>query len=87
MIDIVPMNSNAATNESPIRTLLGRGTKQSREPRERCGDAGTVHEGDDQLVVGAFNVDSIIHEACASAGAGGLIPCSAATCKAPSSAS
>ncbi|CAN5575866.1 hypothetical protein BH18VER1_BH18VER1_22790 [soil metagenome] len=52
-IDILPMNSNAAADKSPLRALLRCGTKKAREPFQRRGDFAAVDKRDDQLVVGA----------------------------------
>ena len=73
------MNSDAAADETPVGALLGRGTKKSWEPGQRRRYATAIDKRDDQFVIGALNIDSVLHETCAKAGLGGLIPCSAAT--------
>jgi len=80
-IDVFPVNSDAPADESPVGALLGRGAEKSRKPLQRRRNTATVHERDDQFVIGTRNIDRVTHEACASAGAGGLMPRSAATSK------
>ena len=58
-IDIVPVDSDAAADETPVGALLGRPAEESRKPCERRGNAATIHERDDQFVVSALNIDSI----------------------------
>src|SRR5205807_6436016 len=73
-VHIFPVNPYAPADKPPVGALLGRGTKKSRKPRQWRRNTPTVHERDNQFVVGALNIDSVLHEACASAGAGGLMP-------------
>ena len=53
------MNSNAAADEAPIGALLGRSAKKSWKPCQWRRDAAAVNERDNQLVIGALNIDGI----------------------------
>jgi hypothetical protein len=53
------VNSDAAADESPVGALFGRGAKKSRESGEWRGNTATIDERDDQLVVGACNIDGV----------------------------
>jgi len=59
LIDIFPMNSDSPADEPPIGALLGCCAKEPWKPRQRRRNAPSVHESDDQFVVGALNVDSV----------------------------
>ena len=43
----------------PVGVLLGRPAEESRKTCERRGNAATIHERDNQIVVSALNIDSI----------------------------
>jgi hypothetical protein len=60
-IDIVPVDSDPPPDEAPVRALFRRRAKKAREPRQRSGNAATVDECDNYLVIGAFNIDSVSH--------------------------
>jgi hypothetical protein len=53
------VNSDTSADKSPVRTLFWRGTKETREPCERRGDAATIDKRDNQFILGAFNIDSV----------------------------
>ena len=53
------MDSDASADESPVGALLGRGAEKSRKPFQRRRNTATVHERDDQFVVGARDIDSV----------------------------
>jgi hypothetical protein len=53
------MNSDASAYESPVGALLGRGAEKPRKPLQRRRNTATVHERDDQFVVGARDIDSV----------------------------
>jgi len=53
------MDSDASAYESPIGALFARGAEKSREPLQPRRNTATVHERDDQFVVGARDIDSV----------------------------
>jgi hypothetical protein len=58
-VNIFPMDSGATADEPPVGALLRRGAKKAWEPCQRRRYATTVHESDDQFVIGARNIDSV----------------------------
>jgi hypothetical protein len=58
-VDVVPVNSHAPADKPPVGALFGRSAKKAREPRQGSGYAAAIDERDDQLVIGALNIDSV----------------------------
>jgi hypothetical protein len=53
------VDSDAATDEAPVRALFGRRAKKSWKPSQWRGNTATIDKRDDQFILGARNIDSV----------------------------
>ncbi|MEN3368076.1 MAG: hypothetical protein V7609_219 [Verrucomicrobiota bacterium] len=56
---VVPVYSNALTNQPPFRALNWSSFKQSRKPGQRGRDSPSIGKCDDKLICRADYIDSV----------------------------